>query len=236
MAKKSIIIGGIAIAICAVGGLLFGVDTWMDQQAKQKVEQELSSATGLEVVSAEADVNLLKQQVTIEDIRFANLNSFPSPHLLKIDRIDIKTEGFSIQPLKIETMVIQDIEINLDLQTRINPQSPENPLKINAQELLKQIKQQEKADSSSNEPDLQIQQMQFKNIQVKANLKLPLRSNPLTHQFQIPQITLNDVTDENMPEKMSTALKEEILTELQVWLDQQRGVFPSVLKSNPLSL
>ncbi len=234
MAKGSLIVGGIVAVGCVLGGLAFGADALLDKYAEQKVEQKLSSATGLEVDCAKADVNVFQKQVNLTDIRLPNLDSFSSQNLLTIGTINAQLEEVNNQPLKIETMVIQDVEMNLDIQTIPNPQNPQNLMRINAQQLLQQIKQSEKpvnpspsntiaANPSPEEPELQIQQMQFNNIQVQVHLKLPLKPNPITHSFQIEQITLNDVTDKNMPEKMSAALQDTILVEVKQWMSQQQG-------------
>ena len=245
MAKGSLIIGGIVVVGCVLGGLAFGADALLDWYAQQKVEQKLSSATGLEVDCAKADVNVFQKQVNLMDIRLPNLNSFSSPSLVKIGRINAQMEELNDKPLKIEKMVIQDVEINLDIQTSANPQQPQYLMRINAQELLQQIKQSEKTVNSSSpnaiaanpspeEPELQIQQMQFNNIQVQVHLKLPLKPNPITHSFQLDQITLNDVTDENMPDKMSAALQDTILVEVQKWMSQQQGASQLMETFKPL--
>ncbi len=235
MAKGSLIVGSMAIAVSAIMGLGFAADAWIDHKAQQTVEQKLSLATGLTVKCAQADVNLLKQQVTIKEIRFANLNSFTSPHLFNIDRLYLQAQKLNEEPLNIETMVIQDVEINLDIKAHVNSQSSEEMMQINAQELIQNIQQQEQNNNNSSpteEAELQIQQMEFNNIQVKAHLQLPpqSKSNPITHQFQLQQVTLNDVTDQNMSDKMSAALQNEILAELQQWINQQKDQLPSLPK------
>ncbi|MBD2571363.1 hypothetical protein [Anabaena lutea] len=222
MVKKSRIIGGFVIAGVVLGVLAIGGNILINQYAQKEVEQGLSDGTGLKVDCAEANVNLFAQSLKMMDIRFSNLAGFPSPYIFKIGSIEVQAERLNAKPLNFEMMIIKDVEINIDGKFSNNPAQPQNMIHINVQEM------QQKANnggstkkSSTSQPELIIQQMRFQNIQVNINAQLPLQSNPVKEQFQIQEISLSDLTNENLPKKLSTALQEQILMEVKNHLNQK---------------
>lgn len=208
MAKISRILIGVVVAGCALGGLAFAADAFIDNMAKKQIEEKLSTNTGLEVNCAKTDVNLLQQSVKVTDIRSSNVETFPSSHLFTIGGIEIESKGLNSKPLQIEKMVIQDVAMNLDIKVSGNPRQGQEAMEVNMQQLS------QPTASNSQEPEMLIEQMDFNNIQINVNAEVPFLGEGLSQTFQIGQLTLMDVTSNNMQEKLATALQTAISSEI----------------------
>ena len=242
MLKKLLIIGGGLILV--LGGLIFGLDKFADSKAEIEFEKRLNSKTGLEVDVAKADVNFFKQNVKITDIRFNNVEGFSSDYIFQIASFDIQTKGLMKKPLEIEKMVIQDITVNVDIESDVNFSKPEDIFKINLEKLS-----QNNEKSSPNltntyqkkeNENVTIDEIQFLNIQCKINLKIPLQSEAIKKEFTIEEIILNNVTDDNIQDKLSEVLQEKVLTEVQKLISQENipqldQILEEFNKNNPFS-
>ncbi len=220
MAKKYFIIAGLLIV--SLGGAAFGLEKFVNQKAEQEIEQKLSLGTGLATYCTKAKVNLLQNNVHFMDIKVNNMEDFSSPYLFRINSIDVQAKSLLKQPLEIEKIVIEDVAVNVDVQFKNNATTPEAMMAINLQQLSEKGKNAPSQDSEKPE-DLNINQMQFKKIKFTINLLLPGggQKNPITKEFEINQITLEQVTGKNLPDKLSAALQEKILTEITNLSNQQ---------------
>ena len=66
--------------------------------------------------------------------------------------------------------------------------------------------------------------MQFKNIKVATNLQIPGKNTPINKEFTIDQITLTQITDKNLPDKLAAALQDKILTEINAILNNEKSL------------
>ena len=224
MAKKSWIIGGFVVGGVILGVVVIGGNSLINQYAQREIEKGISDGTGLKVDCAEADVNLFAQSIKIRDIRVTNLEGFPSTYIFKIGGIDIQAERLNANQLNYQMMIIKNVDINIDVKFSNNPAQPQNMLRMNVQEMQQKADSQgskNKKKSTKPKPDLILQQMLFQNIQVNINAELPFQSNPIQEKFQIPEISLRDITNENLPNKLSTALQEQISVEVKKRLTQK---------------
>ncbi len=208
MVKISQILIGVVIAGCTFGGLAFAADAFVDNMAKKQIEEKLSTNTGLAVDCTKADVNLLQQSVKVTDIRSSNVEQFPSPHLFTIGGIEIESKGLNSKPLQINKMVIQDVTMNLDIKASGNPGQGQNAMEVNVQNLS------QPTPSDSQKPEILIEQMDFNNISINVNAEVPLVGEGLSQTFQIGQLTLINVTSDNMQEKLVAALQTAISSEM----------------------
>ena len=222
MAKKSWIIGGFVVGGVILGVVVIGGNSLINQYAQREIEKGISDGTGLKVDCAEADVNLFAQSIKIRDIRVTNLEGFPSTYIFKIGGIDIQAERLNANQLNYQMMIIKNVDINIDVKFSNNPAQPQNMLRMNVQEMQQKADSQgSKKKSTKPKPDLILQQMLFQNIQVNINAEVPFQSNPIQEKFQIPEISLRDITNENLPNKLSTALQEQISVEAKKRLTQK---------------
>ncbi|MEA5619889.1 hypothetical protein VB711_18860 [Cronbergia sp. UHCC 0137] len=222
MVKKSWIVGGLVVGAVILGVLSIGASKLINQHVQKKLEQSLSEGTGLPVDSAEAQVNLFAQNVKMMDIRFTNLAGFPSTYIFKIGSIEFQAERLNAKPLILKKMIIQDMEINIDVKFNNNSVQPQNLIEINAQKIQQKGNNGENTKKlSTPQTELMIQQMLFKNIQVNVNAQLPLQSNPVKEQFKIEEISLKDLNNQNLPEKLSPILQDQILVEVKKRLSQK---------------
>lgn len=219
MAKKYLIIAGILIV--ALGSVAFGLDKLADQKAQQEIEQKLSLGTGLSTDCTKANVNLFQNNVQFMDIKVDNIDSFASPYIFRITSMKFQAKSLLKKPLEIEKIVIEDVAVNVDVQFNNNASTPESMMVINLKQLSEKGKNTSSQDSDKPE-DLNINQMQFNNIKFTVNLQIPDGKNsPITKEFKIDQITLEQVTGKNLPDKLSSALQEKILTEITGLINEQ---------------
>jgi len=227
MAKKYFIIAGLLIV--SLGGAAFGFEKFVNQKAEQEIEQKLSLGTGLATDCTKANVNLLQNNVHFMDIKVNNMEGFSSPYIFRINSIDVQAKSLLKQPLEIEKIVIEDVAVNVDVQFNNNATTPESMMAINLKQLSEKGKNAPSQDSEKPD-DLNINQMQFNNIKFTINLRLPGGENktPITKEFEINQITLEQVTGKNLPDKLSSALQGKILTEITSLSNEQN--LPSILE------
>lgn len=211
------------IFIIVLGSAAFGFKKFVDQKAGQEIEQKLSLATGLNTTCTKANVNLFQNNIQFMDIKVNNIPGFNSSYIFSIKNINIQAKSLLKKPLEIENIVIEDVNINVDAQFNINASTPDNIIAIN----LKQLS--EKANKPSNQDlnkpnELLINQMQFKNIKVATNVQIPGKNTSLNKEFTIDQITLNQVTDKNLPDKLAEALQAKILTQVTAILNNEKSL------------
>ena len=221
MAKKYFIIAGLLIV--ALGGAAFGLNKFADQKAEQEIEQKLSLGTGLGTDCTKANVNLLQNNVQFMDIKVNNIDGFASPYLFRIKRIEFQAKSLLKTPLEIEKVVIEDVAVNVDVQFNDNATTPEEIMSINIKKISEKGKKLPSKNSDKTE-DLKIDKMQFNKIKFTIVLQLPGgEKSAITKEFEIDQITLEQVTGKNLPDKLSSALQEKILTEITSLSNEQNS-------------
>jgi hypothetical protein len=221
MAKKYFIIAGLLIV--ALGGAAFGLDKFADQKAEQEIEQKLSLGTGLGTDCTKANVNLLQNNVQFMDIKVNNIDGFASPYLFRIKRMEVQAKSLLKTPLEIEKVVIEDVAVNVDVQFNDNATTPEEMMSINIKKISEKGKNLPSKNSDKTD-DLKIAQMQFNKINFTIFLQLPGGGkSAITKEFEINQITLEQVTGNNLPDKLSSALQEKILTEITSLSNEQNS-------------
>lgn len=211
------------IVIVALGGVAFGLKKFADQKAGQEIEQKLSLATGLNTTCTKANVNLFQNNIQFMDIKINNIPGFSSPYIFRIKNIEIQAKSLFKKPVEIESIVIEDVDVNVDAQFKANASTPDAIIAIN----VKQLSNQGNKPSSQNsdKPDeFNINQMQFKNIKVATNLQIPGKNTPINKEFTIDQITLTQITDKNLPDKLAAALQDKILTEINAILNNEKSL------------
>ncbi|CAD5940112.1 hypothetical protein NO108_02241 [Planktothrix rubescens] len=116
----------------------------------------------------------------------------------------------------------KDVAVNVDVRFNNNATTPESMMVINLKKLSEKGKNSPSQNSDQPE-DLNINQMQFNNIKFTVNLQLPDgKTSPITKEFKIDKITLEQVTGKNLPDKLSSALQEKILTEITSLINEQK--------------
>ncbi len=106
-------------------------------------------------------------------------------------------------------------------QPSTSPETDNTEAQAEAQTDLQTETSPEAAPDPAN-PSFTIKQLQIQNITATLQIQAPL-FNP-SHQFQLDDITLTEVTAENLEAKIFAALREEVSTELQVMLGDEAAV------------
>lgn len=231
MKKTLILFGGAIAGIFVLGvGAVIAADTWLDQKAKLELETQLTEATGVTAAVGKADVQLFQKKVAIDNLNLSNLAGFPSTNLLTINRIELANPSLQSQPIRVTTATIEGVQINLDgnLDSVPNPMLGGGMPKLNLLQLVEQLDQQNQntlnstATANATEggnPDLvfTIDQLTISAINVNINLEVPWQETAIAHDIQIPEITLTEVNNLNLGEKLGNTLVASLAADLQAF-------------------
>jgi hypothetical protein len=228
MAAKTKLIGGAIASMVVIGiGGFFILDSWLDKKAKTEVETQLTEAAGTVAGVGQADVQLLRQRVSLQNIELANLPEFSSTNLLTIQSVVIDKPSLNQPQKHVQAIAIEGIQINIDGNLNSMPQllASQGLPNLNIAKISQQIEQhsqaqtQNNANGGSNGGDITftIDELKISPIAVVINLEVPWQTETLNHTINIPATTLTNVTNENIGEQFMTALGEPILTELQAF-------------------
>lgn len=229
MSKTLIIVGGAIATVLAVGvGGYAMTDAWLDDKAETEIEAQLLEATGGLAEVGSADVQLLRQRVAVNDIKFDGVDGFESENLLNIDQLTLDKPDLQAEEVTIEKAQIEGITINLNADT-MQLQEAFMSLghsDLNIEDLANQIPDSEDISSGSNSAEgevsgFEIGELQIGAIAVNIDLEVPWQTERLQHSLEIPAATLTDVTEENIAEKLMVALGEPAFQEFQAFAFQE---------------
>lgn len=229
--KKILIFGGAIAGIFVLGvGAVIAADAWLDQKAKLELETQLTQATGVPAAVGKADVQLFQKKVAIDNLNLSNLAGFPSTNLITINRIEFANPALQSQPIRVATATIEGVEINLDgnMASVPNPMLGSGMPKLNLLQLIDQLEQQQSTSGNgaiasngteSSNPDLvfTIDQLTISTINVNIQLAVPWQETAIAHAIQIPAITLTEVNNLNLGEKLSEAIVDPFIADLQAF-------------------
>ncbi|MGA1625552.1 MAG: hypothetical protein ACO4AJ_08005 [Prochlorothrix sp.] len=235
-----------------LGGVALGGGYWLaarslDRQVEQRLEQGMTRVIGATADCHRANGQFFSPKIQVQGCQINNLTGFSSPYLLRVEQIEIESQGLRQQPVTIDQLSLQDVALNLDIKADLSPQNLLNPkalLPINLGEALATIStidpesrpnpeldielslesevQPETNGNPGPEPSFRIQKLQIQNISVTLTLQSPLL-NP-SRQFQLDDIILTNVTSDTLETQIFAALREEVSAELQVMLGDEAAV------------
>lgn len=236
-----------------LGGGYWFADRSLDRQIEQRLEQGITKLTGVPADCARANGRFFSPRIQIQDCQIDNIPGFPSDYLIKVGTIDLESRNLRQKPATIDRLTLQNVSLNLDIKADLSPQNLLNPkalFPINLGEAFAGVDRSGDQPSSSPEagnaeaqtdrpaetspentaesapdpakPSFTIQQLQIQNITATLQIQAPLFTP--SRQFQLDDITLTEVTAENLEAKIFAALREEVSTELQVMLGDEAAV------------
>lgn len=241
MSKTLIIVGGAIATVLAVGvGGYAMTDAWLDDKAETEIETQLLEATGGLAAVGSADVQLLRQRVAVNDIKFDGVDGFRSEDLLNIDQITVEKPDLQGEEVSAKKVQIDGITVNLkgDTSQWQNALMGIGHSGLNFDELAQQIPNPEDAapaqNTGSQTSGFELEELQIGAIAINLDLVVPWQTERLQHSITIPAATLTDVTDENVAEKLLVALGEPAFQELQTFAVEQ--ILPASLEQLSESL
>lgn len=220
MAAKTKLIGGAIASIVVIGiGGFFILDSWLDKKAKTEVETQLTEAAGTVAEIGQADVQLLRQRVSFENVELANLPEFSSTTLLTIQSVVIDKPSLNQPQKHVQAIALEGIQINIDGKIDSIPKllSSQSLPQLNIEQITQQLQAQSQNKTNGNNPVFLIDELTISPITILINLEVPWQSEALNHTITLPATTLTNVTNETLGEQLITTLGAPMLQELQAF-------------------
>ncbi|MEB3224960.1 MAG: hypothetical protein VKJ86_04060 [Synechococcus sp.] len=222
MQNKLLIIGGAVLALGIVGtGGLWATENWLGQRLETGLETELATATGIDAAVGKTDVQLLQQKVVFEDLALANVPGFGTGNLLQIQKIELSEPSLQGEPVQVAIANLAGITVNIEgnLGDFLDPQALGTLSNINITQLLTQLEQQAQAQTptdANGQPvvTFAVEQLTVQDIQVNVNLTVPWQEQAIARTLTVPNVTLVEVTNLNITEKLGESLGPALAEEL----------------------
>ncbi|NJM64672.1 MAG: AsmA family protein [Acaryochloris sp. RU_4_1] len=209
MAKRwlKIVGGGVAIALFALGA------TWLSRNAilDSVLEGAIKDTTGVSAEIEGLDFQPFAGDLRIQTLTLKNPQGFSTPHLIKIQKFDLKFQLSNLwqDPVEIESLTVNGIDLNVEQQI------PNNNLATVVETL-----QSDPPANTSKEKVVKIGRLSIRNIkaliQVNAIGDLGLEEN-----LNLGEIDLTNVTSTNAEGKLSVAIANAVITALLQKISQQ---------------
>lgn len=248
MQRPLLIIGGAIAGLLLLGtGGLLAADQWLDQRAKTTLETKLTQATGVTAAVDTADVQLLRRKVTVNHLQLANLQGFPSSHLLTIDQVALDNPAWQNQPFRVAKATVVGVKINVDGDFSSMPQNLtlDGLPQFNLLQLMEHLQHQATTTTMTktsaalerNSPQalaFTIDELVIDGISIQINLQVPWQEQAIAHAVTLPEIILTEVNNLNMGQKLGESLGQPVMADLQAFLYTE--VLPSALEYMQKSL
>ncbi|MBI1300215.1 MAG: hypothetical protein GC137_01020 [Alphaproteobacteria bacterium] len=116
-AKASFYIFSVVVFLFIAGVIYFYVNA--GSIVKQVAENTGTQALGVPVTIGSVDVNFNERTVQVDNIKIANPKGFKKDHAIKIERISIVGESFSMPLLTFKDIVVTGTDVNLEVSPEI---------------------------------------------------------------------------------------------------------------------
>ncbi|MEM8604939.1 MAG: hypothetical protein AAGF24_14025 [Cyanobacteria bacterium P01_H01_bin.121] len=210
MQRQLLLAGGGAIAVVVLAvGAGFGLDRWADQRAQTKIAEQLTMLTNEPAAIATSDVDLLKGQLTLDQITINSPTGFSNDYVVTVDSVVVDIPAaqiFRSDPVA-STVTLSDINVQFDQR-------------LNRNSLLEVVSQTE---ATLAQPD-QVAQFQanrvlIQNASVTVTLDLGLPAVPkVTKTLPIEDFELTNVNQETLQTELGQIVQGKILAATQEWV------------------
>ena len=203
MAKRALKIlgGGVAIAT-----LVLGIG-WFSRNGiiESALEGAIQDATGVSTDVEGLNFQPFAGDLTIQTITLKNPQGFSTPHLIKIQNLDL---DFQLSNLWQDEVDIESLTVNrLDL--KVEQQIPDN----NLVKVVDTLQDKEPETSSSNEKIVKIGRLSIRNIKASITVNA-IADFGIDENLEVGDIELTDVTSKNAEGKLSVAIANAVTTAL----------------------
>lgn len=210
MAKRALKIlgGGVAIAVLALG---IG---WFNRNAilESTLEGAIQDATGVSTDIEGLNFQPFAGDLTIQTITLKNPQGFSTPHLIKIENLDL---DFQLSSLWQDQVDIDSLSVK-GLDLKVEQQIPDN----NLVKVVDTLQAEDTEETNNNEKIVNIDRLAIRNI--KASIKVSAIGDlGLEEDLDIGDIELTDVTSKNAEGKLSVAITNAVTTALLEKIPQQ---------------
>lgn len=210
MAKRwlKIVGGGVAIAAVALGVVWFSRNTIIESALEGAIEDSTGVSSDIEGLNFQPFAG----DLTIQTITIKNPQGFSTPHLIKVENLDL---DFQLSQLWQDQVEISSLTVG-GLDLKVEQQIPDN----NLVKVVDTLQREETATSSQDEKIVNIGRLAIRNI--KASIKVSAIGDfGLEEDLDVGDIELTDVTSKNAEGKLSVAIANAITTALLQKIPQQ---------------
>lgn len=201
--------GALGVTVIALGITWFSRNAILDSI----LEGSLKDATGVETQIEGVEFQPFGGDLTIQSITLQNPQGFSTPHLLKIEGLDLKFELSQLfaDTVELKTLTIQDIDL------KVEQQIPDN----NLVQVIDKLQGPENQPTSGQSPKIvKIGQLSLRNIQ--ASIKVSVIADlGLDEQLNLGEIELQNVTSEDAEGQIAVAIANLLTTTLLEKIPQQ---------------
>ncbi|MGC9528312.1 MAG: AsmA family protein [Limnospira sp.] len=216
------IVGIVAVTLIAVATLLNLLLSQVDREIQTSLEALASDTLGVPVQIQSLSLDELGGDLQIQNLTVQNPPGFQTPHLMKIDRLNLKLRPFTLWQdiIQINHFSGEQIDINIEQKLTDN----------NVRRIVDTLTAQDDTQASRDRPQIQEKkgdkklELHFDEIRlntVRVNLTLsPLGLTTNSVDLALPNLRLTDVSSD----QIETILASELIAQFV------RGVFKSVIR------
>ncbi len=244
MKKPILIIASSILALGMVGtGALLAAENWLGQRLETELESELTETTGIEAAVGQTEVQLLQRRVRFHDLAFANVPGFSGTNLLVIRQIELQEPQLQGKPLQVAIANLEGVTVNIegDLNDLPDPRLVGALPNVNIAQLIEQLEPQiQTTTTAAGQPTttFTVDQLAVQNIQVNLNLTVPWQEQAIARQITVPDVSLTEVTNLNIGDKLGESLGAALTEELSLFFFEEilPGSFQYAQESLPENL
>lgn len=207
----------VVLALVTIGGL-FAFDRYKDQSIENYIEESIQVRLGTNVDCESANHHIFNSFTVIDSCTIENHSDFESANFANISRIEIDYKQLiSTEVIDINDLLLEGININLDVKSL--------PPSLNLQKMLSENKEFSSVSQvEENNKSFFIRQMRIENIQVSVFVPVIGKKT-----FQIEDIVLNNLHNENYKEEIRTALQKQVNSQIVSALGENAKIVAELL-------
>ena len=217
----------LAVVVLVVVGL--GV-LWLslDRIAKSAIERGATYALGVPTTVGDVNLGLLRGEVTIRELAVANPEGFQTPHLMRLGQVAVHVRPGSLLEDTIEVREFTMDDLDLHLEQKVGS--------CNFSVVLANLKRfgsgEAKGELDKGEgKKVAVNRVLLRNLVAHVQL-LPVGGKATTLTVQIPEIELNDVTDEAGGVRIAALTARLVPAILAAVLEKGKGTLPEGLRGD----
>jgi hypothetical protein len=214
----------LAVGVLVVAAL---VVLWLalDWIAESAIEHGATYALGVPTTVGDVDLSLLGGEVTIRELAVANPEGFQTPHMMRLDRLNVRVRPGSLMEdaVEVEQFVIEGLDVYIEQKIG----------KSNVSVILGNLEKfgteggGEKKEAGGKK--LKVGHVQIRNVVAHVQV-LPIGGQTSTLTVKVPEILLDDVTSDSGGGVVIAELAARLVPAvLAAILEKGKGVLPDDL-------